>query len=306
MCIRDRLLIPRLVDTFEFEEVRRLAAELVGRLQPGAVFPTVVAGMQSTDRFDADTAIAFKASLLACCHGCVNHGAGMLPWAEDIFKCTLKALEDCTEHPDQQKLQLGSIDTAAMLLQMQIQHADSEHQPRVLQRVLSILDVNFVADDAAALKLQVSMANVITQVTKMAPSLECIECLARHMINPLIEVTVSSTQDLVLRAASCQALFNTVFRLSGGNAQGSSADASSALPQWADDLQRLCVTLIQEPAEELRLAGLKLAGVVLPFASVAGASDVSEELAQGLLTAAQSDQADAVRTLAKQFLSGSR
>eukprot|EP00658_Telonema_sp_P-2_P034449 TRINITY_DN25158_c0_g1_i4.p1 TRINITY_DN25158_c0_g1~~TRINITY_DN25158_c0_g1_i4.p1 ORF type:complete len:378 (-),score=84.11 TRINITY_DN25158_c0_g1_i4:216-1349(-) len=317
-----RHLLARTSEALEFDQVRRVAAEILGRVPPRVSCKCLKLEMQRVDLLDPDGAAVFKAMLLACCHLSMNHGQAILDWIPDIADLVLSTLSLAST--DQlpsggSKLQLACIDTLAMFLQVEMSgdtasagDSKSGIERRVLELFLSSQGLECMPSQSGTNlpiiprsgdSTQTGMANVVTQVAKMAP-LPTIDKLCRAFMGPMINRTRAAGEAIV-RCACCQAVFNLAFRLSGGSTDGScSAAASPELATWSPRLQELCVDLAAEPEEELRLSGLKLLGVILPTVHQ-GAGEwgrVGEKLAQSLIVAAKSDPAEAVRSLASQLL----
>merc|ERR1740117_1619963 len=260
-------LLMRIGQMYEFEEIRRLAAEVVARVEPSILCPPLLCAMESQGCNDQDSAVPFKAYVLACCHACVQHGEAVLPWAARITSCACSALTCTEEHSEIRKLHLGCIDLIAMLLQAEhLANDDSAAGVTVLSSVLQMLQtVTQNQDEIQVEKLCVAAANIVTQVTKMASSAAVVASIGVHFLEPLIVTTRSEEVAVVVRAASSQALFNLVFRLSGFDANGAAGPvpAESPLEDWRARLQQLCCGLLRDSEEQIRLAALKLTGVLL-------------------------------------------
>jgi len=325
------LLIERVSQLYEFEEVRKLAAELCGSLpmqyvvEPclealWALLAPDVHGLSRAQGIDGPARV--KGLLLALCHSISSHGKEANRFAVEIATTVFPVLaayesdeprEEQGENEDdsveRHKATLAVIDCLALTAQAECQADTGEEggkASRILSEALACLvsgeggagpDVPHPAEAClfpskdAALGCRVSMGNVLVQFFKMAQPQ-----VAKPVLHMLLQRVAQAAVELnapALRATCMQILFVGAYTVSRG---GDAATTSELMP--------VCLQGLQDTADEVQMAALKLLGAL--FGAVAVGGGISEETCQAALGALRGmttaeDKSEEVRQLAGQL-----
>ncbi|KAI6696746.1 hypothetical protein NL676_016865 [Syzygium grande] len=262
------LLLKRAFSKIEFEDVRKLAAELCGRLYPLVLFPII--------RFHLEDAVChhdilkIKACLFSVCTSLVVRGRD--PTFDRVMLEIIKFLEVVLRWPsldvdDVSKAQHGCIDCLALMICGELQSPElfSDFDLRkitfsrgkgktdscsVLSHVICQLIANEVestsglSNEPLALPFRLCMANVLISVCqKIAEGGK--KSFSQKAIPVLLD-TIEVIQDAEIRAACIQVLFSAVYHL------------KSAVLPFSSDLLKLSLKYLEERTEKERMAAAKL------------------------------------------------
>ncbi|KAL0714674.1 hypothetical protein Bca4012_021653 [Brassica carinata] len=285
-------LFERAFSKFEFEEVRKLAAELCGRIHPQVLFPTIL--LQLEKATELQDSLKIKACLFSICTSLVVRG-----WESFSHRVTpkiRKVLENILLWPSDEdeisKVQHGCIDCLALMICAELQHPESSKTTKgenlrttgkdtsgassdsVLDYTIHCLiedrsepDTNhYVGEKPFPIPFRLCMANVlISACQKIHESAK--KTFARKALPPLVH-SLKFISAPEVRAACIQVLFSAMYHL------------KSTLLPFASDLLKLSLRFLEQGSEKEKLAGAKL------MASLMASEDVIlERISEGLLEA---------------------
>ncbi|XP_031396595.1 uncharacterized protein LOC116207678 [Punica granatum] len=285
------LLLKRAFSKFEFEDVRKLAAELSGRILPTVLFPLVC--FQLEDSAGIRDVSRIKAGLFSLCTSLVVRGRNITVTSTMIR--IRKLLEEILSWPsldgdEVSRAQHGCIDCLALMICTEVQSSsgsfgDSNTLKKKitlaaaegmtdLESTLSYVISQLDNDDSSStsfeaplsLSFRLCMANVlISACQKIADSGKT--HLARKTIPALIRSS-EVIKDREIRAACLQVLFSAVYHL------------KSAVIPYSSDLIKLSLKFLREGSEKERMAGAKLLAALM-----ASEDPILESISAGLLDA---------------------
>ncbi|KAK7285567.1 hypothetical protein RJT34_20343 [Clitoria ternatea] len=288
------LLVNRAFCEFEFEDVRKLSAELCGRIHPQVIFPYLCSVLEMA--VDAKNTLKIKACLFSICTSLVVRG-----W-ESLSHPSMHAIKriietvllwPCLNADSVSKVQHGCIDCLALMICAEQQASESirgsmpdriravgKKGNSVISYVINqffndkneknstpeLEDENSELADAVPLSFRLCMANVlISTCQKISES--CKKQFAAEVIPFLLHYLQFETK-LEIRAACTQILFSAVYHL-----------RSAVLP-YASDLLTIALKAMRKESDKERMAGAKL------MASLMASEDVIlESISSGLLEA---------------------
>ncbi|KAJ7972236.1 putative ARM repeat superfamily protein [Quillaja saponaria] len=295
------LLLNRTFCKFEFEDVRKLSAELCGRIHPQVLLPIVCSELEHATV--SQDILTLKACLLSVCTSLVVRGKESFshPAMLEIRKMIETVLLwPSLEGDPVSKAQHGCIDSLALMICAELQagsfkDSTSEKISIVGKKagtgyaasgisVLTYIIEQFIHDkndivsksksdngSSAApvpLSFRICLANVlISACQKVSDS--CKKPFARKAL-PYLNQYVEVTMNLEIRVACIQVLFSAVYHL-----------RSAVLP-YASDLLKISVKALRKDSEKERMAGAKL------MASLMASEDAILESISGELLEARS------------------
>ncbi|KHN26335.1 hypothetical protein GLYMA_19G141900v4 [Glycine max] len=287
-------LLNRAFCEFEFEEVRKLSAELCGRIHPQVLLPFVCSLLERA--VDSKNVLKIKACLFSICTSLMVRGWESLshPSMYSIRKMIETVLLwPCLNADSVSKAQHGCIDCLALMICAELQAKESINNSipdtvralgkkgnSVVTYVINQFFNNkneqtstpefgdenseFVA--AVSLSFCLCMGNVlISTCQKISES--CKKPFAAQVIPFLLHSLEFETKSEI-RAACTQVLFSAVYHL-----------RSAVLP-YASDLLRMALKALRKESDKERMAGAKL------IASLMASEDmILENISVGLLQA---------------------
>ncbi|XP_068472724.1 uncharacterized protein [Phaseolus vulgaris] len=288
-------LLNRAFSEFEFEDVRKLSAELCGRIHPQVLLPFLCSLLERA--VASKNILKIKACLFSICTSLVVRG-----W-ESLYHCSMYAIREmietvllwpCLNADSVSKAQHGCIDCLALMICAELQAKESittsmpdktkavgKEGKSVVSYVLNQFFNNknertstpefgdenseFVAA-AVSLSFRLCMGNVlISTCQKISES--CKKPFAAQVLPFLLHSLEFETMSEI-RAACTQVLFSAVYHL-----------RSAVLP-YASDLLRSALKALRKESDKERIAGAKL------IASLMASEDVIlENIFVGLLEA---------------------
>ncbi|KAI3992440.1 hypothetical protein MKX01_022531 [Papaver californicum] len=284
------LLVNRAFNKCEFEDVRKLAAELCGRIHPKVLYPTMRSQLESATC--SRDIIKIKASLFAICTSLALRGS--VPSLYPVMLEIRKILEMVLSWPsldgdEVSKAQHGCIDCLALMICAELQASDSlkefsrsktktaekeksSHENvdtanLVLNYVIQqLIQDNPEPEKPSLLSFRLCMANVIISACQKISNPRK-KRLAKRILPVLINSAAVIT-DSDVRAACIQVLFSAVYHL------------KLAILPYSSDLLRLSIKALQEGSDKEKMAGVKL------MASLMSSEDaIVESIGNGLLEA---------------------
>ncbi|EFH52684.1 binding protein [Arabidopsis lyrata subsp. lyrata] len=284
-------ILERAFSKFEFEEVRKLSAELCGRLHPQVLFPTVL--LQLEKATELQDSLKIKACLFSICTSLVVRG--WESFSHSVTPKIRKVLENILLWPSVEdeisKVQHGCIDCLALMICAELQDLKSlktsgGEQMRTTEEDASgnsVLDytIHCLVEDRSncssipklstgenplPIPFRLCMANVIISACQKIPE-STKKTFARKALPPLVHsLKVISVPEV--RAACIQVLFSAMYYL------------KSTLLPVSSDLLKLSLRFLEQGSEKEKLAGAKL------MASLMASEDmILENISEGLLEA---------------------
>lgn len=296
------LLLNRAFNRLEYEDVRKLAAELCGRIHHHVLYPII--SNQLEDAASSNDVLTIKACLFAICTSLVARGRfsiwhpAMLKIREVIETILLWPSADGDEVS---KAQHGCIDCLALMVCTELQNPKSSRTSSVgdiqitgngtssekgdsriavhtyvirqltcdTNECISSAEVivkSRILEATLARSFRLCMANVlISACQKISDSGR--KSYAKRILPPIIN-SVEATINPEIRAACIQILFSAVYHL------------KSAIFPYSNDLLKVAVTSLREGSEKERMAGAKLMTALM-----ASDDTVVQSVSTGLLEA---------------------
>ncbi|WZZ17814.1 hypothetical protein YC2023_110903 [Brassica napus] len=285
-------LFERAFSKFEFEEVRKLAAELCGRIHPQVLFPTVL--LQLEKATELQDSLKIKACLFSICTSLVVRG--WESFSHSVTPKVRKVLEKILLWPSDEdeisKVQHGCIDCLALMICAELQHPESSKTmkgEKLRASSSSVLDftIHCLIEDRSdcssmpepntehsirekpfPIPFRLCMANVLISACQKIPQ-SAKKTFARKALPPLVH-SLKFISAPEVRAACIQVLFSAMYHL------------KSTLLPFASDLLKLALRFLEQGSEKEKLAGAKL------MASLMASEDVVLERISGGLIEARS------------------
>ncbi|KAM6568437.1 hypothetical protein CsatB_016422 [Cannabis sativa] len=290
------LLFKRAFYKFEFEDVRKLAAELCGRIHPQVLIPIISSQLEHAA--SSRDLLKIKACLFSLCTSLVVRGKDSLsqPAMFDVRKSLERVLLWSSLDGDEvSKAQHGCIDCLALMICADLQASESLLKDSNKGKILigeaasrnSVLA--YVINQLTSFKNEpVSNPQLGGEISTFgAPvPLPFRLCMANALISacqkisdsgkkpfakqtlPLLIRSVEAITESDIRAACIQVLFSAVYHL------------KSVVGPYACDLLKLSVKALKKGSEKEKMAGAKL------MASLMGSDDeILESISGGLVEA---------------------
>ncbi|CAA6662885.1 unnamed protein product [Spirodela intermedia] len=266
---------------FEYEDVRKLAAELCGRLHPQVLIPIVAYHIRSAS--ESRDALKLKACLFAVCTSLVGAETASHPSMAEIRQVIDSVLSWPSVGSDEvPKAQHGCVDCLALMICAEVQSPEPLRGPRnhpgsdalagsaVLTRVMQRLASESPSPDHHELgsspASRLFMASVLISACQKVASSERYE-LARRILSALIP-SIESIADSEVRPACLQVLFSAVYHL------------KSSVLQYSMDLFKLSIKALKKGSEKEKIAAAKLL-----VALMASEDGIVERISTGLIEA---------------------
>lgn len=268
------VLINRALNTFEFEDVRRLAAELCGRIHPNVLIP--IMSYQLKNATNTKDLLKIKACLFSVCTSILVNGTDAYAHPDMFWIC--KTIETILLWPsvdgdDISKAQHGCIDCLALMLctEMQARKAVknsisigvcfeksivSSGDSLTKGSVCSYVIHHLVCDEDMSVKLgrnevvkshlsfRLCMANVLISACQKVP------CASRRaFVSKILPRVLHSVEEIAnseVRSACIQVFFSMVYHL------------KSLILPYSSNLLKLSIKSLREGSEKERIAGAKL------------------------------------------------
>ncbi|KAB2636135.1 hypothetical protein D8674_026669 [Pyrus ussuriensis x Pyrus communis] len=249
------LLLKRTFCEFEFNDVRKLAAELCGRIHPEVLIPVVSSQLEIAA--SSRDILKIKACLFSVCTSLVVRGRDSLSHPVMLkIRQTLETmlLWSSGDGDEVSKAQHGCIDCLALMICAELQDPDSfsivgkkdSNQPALSS---DHDDVKCTSEGPAPLSFYMCMANVlISACQKILDSGR--KPFARKTIPCLIH-SVKVMTNPEIRAACVEVLFSSVYHL------------KSAILPYSTDLLEVSLKALRKGSEKEKMAGAKLMGSLM-------------------------------------------
>ncbi|KAL6987105.1 hypothetical protein U1Q18_012862 [Sarracenia purpurea var. burkii] len=318
------ILLKRAFNKFEFDDVRKLAAELCGRIHPQVLFPIIASQLEhAANAYDV---MKLKACLFSVCTSLVVRGRDSILHPSVLkIRNTIEIvlLWPSLDRDEVSKAQHGCIDCLALMICTELQEPESFRDLSSTKKSLTGMDcspdatvrnsiVCYVIDQltrdkyrivcsstmandgmheaSLSLSFRLCMANVLISACQKISDpgkKPFAQKILPHLIQSIWVVTQSE-----IRAACVEVFFSAVYHLK-----------SFILP-YASDLLKISLKTLREGSEKEKLAGAKLMASLM-----ASEEKVVESIAGGLLEArtllsgiSSSDPSHKVRQVCKQLL----
>ncbi|XP_022967683.1 uncharacterized protein LOC111467138 [Cucurbita maxima] len=278
LCLMFSTRFYRAFSKFEFDDVRKLAAELCGRIHPQVLYPYVSLVLE--DAVGSHNIPGIKACLFSMCTSLAVRGEHMSSHF-DIFEI-VKTLEVVLSWPSQDgdevsKSQHGCIDCMALMICAELQapntcstsnlekidldkkkgHASVKgsilgyviHQLiDGRKELVSTYDLDQkynTADNSTPVSFRLCMANVLISACQKLSDLRK-KRFARKVLPRLVSFAKVTSTQVDIRAACIGVIFSAVYHL------------KSAILPYANDIFRVSVNALKSGQEKERIAGAKL------------------------------------------------
>ncbi|CAL5362804.1 unnamed protein product [Camellia sinensis] len=301
-------------DKFEFKDVRKLSAELCGRIHPQVLFPLIASQLEHA--VDARGVLKIKACLFSICTSLVARGRDSLlhPIVLKI-RNTIETvlLWPSSDGDEVSKAQHGCIDCLAVMICTELQALESFRD--LTSKNTSLVRMDSCSRDAAmrdsvrsyvihqltpdkdctyeasiSMSFVLCMANVLISACQKIPD-SCKRPFAREILPRLIQ-SVEVMMESEYRAAGLQVFFSAVYHLK-----------STILP-YTFDLLKVSLKSLREGLEKEKMAGAKLMASLM-----ASEEAIVNSIAGGLLEAitvlsslSSSDSSPDVRQVSEKLL----
>ncbi|KAL4587515.1 hypothetical protein LXL04_000386 [Taraxacum kok-saghyz] len=292
------LLLKRAFNKLEFEDVRKLSAELCGRLHPNVLFPFVTSELQHAT-IDHDT-LKIKACLFSICTSLVVRGMESVVHPDmSRIKETIETilLWPSTDGDEISKAQHGCIDCLAITICTEFQdpklnknNDTCTFQSYVFDQLTCDDDLKLNMSRNEMVSFRLCMANVLIsacqKITDSGKKPFALKTL--HHIIP----SIHKLKEPEIRSACIQVLFSIVYHLK-----------SVVLP-YSSDLLKVSLEALKHGSEMERMGGGKLLASLMASEEVIVKS-ISEGLLEArtlLLKISQNDSSLGVRQLCTQLL----
>uniref|UniRef100_A0A5B6YYI7 Uncharacterized protein n=1 Tax=Davidia involucrata TaxID=16924 RepID=A0A5B6YYI7_DAVIN len=319
------LLFNRALNKYEFEDVRKLAAELCGRIHPQVLFPIISSQLEHAA--NAQDVLKIKACLFSICTSLVVRGRDSILYP--VILKIRKSIETVLSWPslnedEVSKAQHGCIDCLALMICTELEASesfrdatsdkisdgknscseDAAMRNSVLTYVIHQLtrdnneflssstlgNENCTSEASVALSFRLCMANVlISACQKISNSGK--KPFAQKVLPCLIHF-VGVVVESEIRVACVQILFSAVYHL------------KSAVLPYSSDLLKVSLKSLTEGSEKERMAGAKLM-----VSLMASEEPVMNSISWGLLEArtvlsviSLSDPSPELRQICKKLL----
>ncbi|OIV92331.1 hypothetical protein TanjilG_10541 [Lupinus angustifolius] len=287
------LLLSRAFYEFEFEDVRKLSAELCGRIHPQVLFPVLCSVLEQA--VDSKNILKIKTCLFSICTSLVVRGQESLyhPSMLAIRRMIeLVLLWPCLNSDSVSKAQHGCIDCLALMICAEQQAGEliTDSIPKrtsvvgkkgnsvityVIKRFVNDKEITSAPElgdescefvGAVPLSFRLCLGNaLISACQKISES--CKKQFAAQVI-PFLLNSLEFEKKSEIRAACIQVLFSAVYHL------------RSAILPYASDLLKVSLKALRKDSEKERMAGAKL------IASLMASDDVIvANISGGLLKA---------------------
>ncbi|KAE9590737.1 hypothetical protein Lal_00023286 [Lupinus albus] len=279
------LLLNRAFYEFEFEDVRKLSAELCGRIHPQVLFPVLCSVLEQA--VDSKNMLKIKTCLFSICTSLVIRGR------ESLYHPSMLAIRrmiemvllwPCLNSDSVSKAQHGCIDCLALMICAEQQAGEliTGSMPKTTSvvgkkgnSVITYVIKQFVNDKeitstpelgAVPLSFRLCLGNaLISACQKISES--CKKQFAAQVL-PFLLHSLEFEKKSEIRAACIQVLFSAVYHL------------RSAILPYASDLLKVSLNALRKDSEKERMGGAKL------IASLMGSEDVIlANISGGLLEA---------------------
>ncbi|MCL7036267.1 hypothetical protein MKW94_009830 [Papaver nudicaule] len=242
------LLVNRAINIYEFEDVRKLAAQLCGHIHPEVLYPMMRSQLESATC--SRDIVKIKACLFAICTSLALRGS--VPSQHLVMVEIRKILEMVLSWPSLDGDE-ENVAPANLVLNYVIQQLIQDKNDRGPEK-------------SALLSFRLCMANVMISACQKISNPR-----KKRLAKRIIPVLISSAEVIAnsdIRAACIQVLFSAVYHL------------KLAILPYSSDLLRLSIKALQEGSDEEKMAGVKL------MASLMSSEDaIVESIANGLLEA---------------------
>ncbi|XP_058738287.1 uncharacterized protein LOC131610375 isoform X1 [Vicia villosa] len=312
-------LLSRALCEFEFEDVRKLSAELCGRIHPQVLFPVICSKLELS--VDSKNVLKIKTCLFSICTSLMVRGWESL--SHPLMHAIKRMVETvllwpCLNADSVSKVQHGCIDCLALMICVELQAEESitdstSDRVRVIGKkaagdsIVTYVMNQFFNDKkkqtsnpefgencesvaAVPLSFRLCMGNVLISTCQKL-SEPCKKHFAAQVLPFLID-SLKFELKSEIRAACIQVLFSAVYHL-----------RSAVLP-YAYDLLKISLKALRKESGKERMAGAKL------IASLMASEDVIlETISVGLLearsvlsTVSSSDHSPELRQLCQKLL----
>ncbi|KAH6818792.1 hypothetical protein C2S51_002395 [Perilla frutescens var. frutescens] len=278
------LMINRALNNSEFEDVRKLAAELCGGLHPEVLIPILSSQLESAA--NAKDMLKIKVCLFSLCTCLVVKGnsAYKHPDFLRIRRTTEMVLSWASTDGDEiSKAQHGCIDSLALMLCAELQAPESSKGTVISSDSVLAYVINQMSDDKEAIPLEsngvrgrdeatarlsfrLCMANVLISACQKIPDTgkkSYAKKVTARVIRSIRETAVPE-----IRAACIQVLFSVAYHL------------KSLIFPYSNDLLNVALNSLRQGSHKEKMAGAKLVMCLM-----ASEEEVVESISAGLLEA---------------------
>ncbi|GAB2295532.1 hypothetical protein Dimus_029696 [Dionaea muscipula] len=310
-------LLNRAFHQFEFDSVRKLAAELCGRIHPQVLFPVVLSQLEGA--VQNKDMLKMKACLFSICTSLIIRGGDSV--SHPVFYKIERSVHRVLLWPSMDgdevsKAQHGCIDCLALMICAELQvpitseDSSSDRSSHTEHATLERTILGSVIDHLTKEKLEIGLLTEVTGNSAPRMMTPFRLCMANVLISACQKISESSKKTFVrktfprlipfiqgkadpdVRAAGIQILFSSVYHL------------KLAILPFASDLLGLSLQSLREGTDEEKMAAAKLMASLM-------ASDVAviEKISESLLDARSvlsglymSDSSDELREICQKLL----
>ncbi|KAL6505989.1 hypothetical protein OROHE_022708 [Orobanche hederae] len=271
------LMINMALSKTEFEDARKLAAELCGRIHPKVLIPILSSKLESAA--SAKDVLKIKVCLFSFCTSLMIRGSSVCrhPDLFRIKKTVRKVLSWTSVDGDEiSKAQHGCIDCLALMLCMELQAPEYSKGTAIPKGTVLAYVINQLTSESDGvdrmdepnmrLSFRLCMANVLISACKKIPDTGK-KSFARKIL-PCVIRSVGGMVEPEIRAACIQILFSVAYHL------------KSLIYPYANDLLGIALESLRKGSPKEKIAGAKLLACLM-----ASEENVVESISTGLLEA---------------------
>ena len=267
------LLFDRMTGEFEFDDVRKLSAELCARLPFYQVFDRVIKELSVSaycvpfhfaincniqEAVTKSNFLIIKVFLFCICNLVLIRGENII--ANQLYSryvpLLFQLLQVPYSHKELEKVQMGCIDCMALTIKSGFQYQFSQQKDEQQQQEQPIIISNLIQQiitniNSGTDSFRICMINTCTSACKYLALKELL-ILVRYVIQPLYKIVMMMANiSYPVQCASLQSLMHMSVKI------------GTAIHPYSNDLLHATLHALKSPSDMVRLSGLKLLSALL-------------------------------------------